>query len=66
MTKKVKRKVQSVEQITKTAEDWRGEGLDVVFTNGCFDLLHYGHLHYLADARACGDKLIIEIGRAHV
>jgi rfaE bifunctional protein nucleotidyltransferase chain/domain len=38
---------------------WQDQGLEVVFTNGCFDLLHYGHLHYLAEARSLGDKLVI-------
>ena len=31
----------------------------MVFTNGCFDILHYGHLHYLIQARELGDRLII-------
>lgn len=38
---------------------WQDQGLEVVFTNGCFDLLHYGHLQYLAEARSLGDKLVI-------
>lgn len=38
---------------------WRGEGLVLVFTNGCFDLLHFGHIDYLEKARGLGDKLII-------
>jgi D-beta-D-heptose 7-phosphate kinase/D-beta-D-heptose 1-phosphate adenosyltransferase len=33
----------------------------VVFTNGCFDLLHPGHVRYLAAARACGDVLVVGI-----
>lgn len=41
------------------AAQWRAEGREIVFTNGCFDILHYGHIHYLADARALGDKLIV-------
>lgn len=40
---------------------WQDQGLEIVFTNGCFDLLHFGHLHYLAAARALGDKLIVGI-----
>ncbi|HIC38547.1 MAG TPA: D-glycero-beta-D-manno-heptose 1-phosphate adenylyltransferase, partial [Candidatus Marinimicrobia bacterium] len=40
---------------------WKGEGLKVVFTNGCFDILHRGHVEYLADAKACGDKLILAL-----
>jgi rfaE bifunctional protein nucleotidyltransferase chain/domain len=40
-------------------EAWQQQGLEVVFTNGCFDLLHYGHLHYLAQAKDLGDRLVI-------
>ena len=39
----------------------RGEGRVIVFTNGVFDVLHPGHVRYLADARACGDVLIVGI-----
>jgi len=38
---------------------WREQGARVVFTNGCFDLLHPGHVAYLEDARSLGDVLII-------
>lgn len=38
---------------------WRDDGARVVFTNGVFDLLHRGHVRYLADARNFGDRLII-------
>lgn len=38
---------------------WRFQNKKVVFTNGCFDLLHLGHIDYLSKARALGDKLII-------
>jgi len=38
---------------------WREEGHKVVFTNGCFDILHRGHVEYLEAAKAAGDKLII-------
>ena len=31
----------------------------IVFTNGCFDILHRGHLTYLAEAKSCGDKLVV-------
>jgi D-glycero-beta-D-manno-heptose 1-phosphate adenylyltransferase len=39
----------------------RSEGRRVVFTNGCFDLLHVGHLRYLQGARAQGDALVVGI-----
>lgn len=38
---------------------WQADGLRIVFTNGCFDLLHPGHIDYLARARALGDILIV-------
>jgi len=38
---------------------WVEQGKKVVFTNGCFDLLHPGHIKYLNDAKALGDVLII-------
>jgi rfaE bifunctional protein nucleotidyltransferase chain/domain len=38
---------------------WRFKGYKIVFTNGCFDLLHLGHLDYLAKAASKGDKLIV-------
>jgi len=40
-------------------EDLRARGRRVVFTNGCFDLLHAGHVEYLAWARAQGDALVV-------
>ena len=39
----------------------RAEGRRLVFTNGCFDLLHVGHVRYLQQARALGDALIVAI-----
>ena len=42
-------------------QGWRGRGLRIVFTNGCFDLLHAGHVHYLFAARALGDRLVVGI-----
>ncbi|MHA1547907.1 MAG: adenylyltransferase/cytidyltransferase family protein, partial [Alphaproteobacteria bacterium] len=38
---------------------WKSLGLDVGFTNGCFDLLHRGHLHSLDHASQCADKLVV-------
>jgi D-beta-D-heptose 7-phosphate kinase/D-beta-D-heptose 1-phosphate adenosyltransferase len=42
-------------------ERLRGAGKKVVFTNGCFDLLHPGHVRYLQQARALGDALIVAL-----
>ena len=38
---------------------WQAAGKKVIFTNGCFDILHIGHVNYLADARRMGDKLVV-------
>jgi len=40
-------------------KDWRSAGLSIVFTNGCFDLIHRGHVEYLNKAKSYGDKLIL-------
>lgn len=40
-------------------EEWKAQGKKVVFTNGCFDILHQGHIVYLAKAAALGDKLVV-------
>ncbi len=42
-----------------TIEQWRNNGNRIVFTNGCFDLLHPGHIDYLDKAAGLGNKLII-------
>lgn len=48
------------EMQNRTAE-WRAAGLSVVFTNGCFDLLHIGHVTLLDEARREGDRLVVGI-----
>ena len=55
----IKNKILSWEAISERRVQWNKEGKKVVFTNGCFDILHYGHLHYLAEARDLGDILIV-------
>ena len=45
----------------KERERLRREGLSLVFTNGCFDLLHPGHVRYLKQARALGDALVVAL-----
>lgn len=40
---------------------WRDDGFKVVLTNGCFDLLHTGHVRYLQAARALGDRLVVGV-----
>ncbi len=40
---------------------WKAEGKKIVFTNGCFDLIHLGHVVYLEEAKSKGDKLIVGV-----
>jgi D-beta-D-heptose 7-phosphate kinase / D-beta-D-heptose 1-phosphate adenosyltransferase len=54
-------KVLSLEQLTVRISAWRSAGQSVVFTNGCFDLLHVGHIKLLEDARREGDRLVVAI-----
>jgi len=42
-------------------DGWKLSGQKIVFTNGCFDILHRGHVEYLTEAKACGDKLVIAL-----
>ncbi|HEX8504454.1 MAG TPA: D-glycero-beta-D-manno-heptose 1-phosphate adenylyltransferase [Hymenobacter sp.] len=54
-----KNKVMTREQVVAAVADWRAQGRRVVFTNGCFDLLHLGHVDYLEQARHLGDALVV-------
>ncbi|MEM5536903.1 bifunctional D-glycero-beta-D-manno-heptose-7-phosphate kinase/D-glycero-beta-D-manno-heptose 1-phosphate adenylyltransferase HldE [Neptuniibacter pectenicola] len=49
------------EQLLIALADARAAGESIVFTNGCFDILHAGHVGYLAQARAQGDRLVLAI-----
>jgi rfaE bifunctional protein nucleotidyltransferase chain/domain len=48
-------------ELVALREAWREEGLRCVLTNGVFDILHAGHVAYLTQARALGDKLIVAL-----
>jgi len=52
-------KAKTWEAAAKSVISWQQQVQKVVFTNGCFDILHYGHIHYLAAARNLGDKLVV-------
>lgn len=56
---KITHKIQDWSKATQTVRIWQNNGLEVVFTNGCFDLIHFGHLTYLAEAAAQGQKLVL-------
>lgn len=44
---------------TKVIENWKAQNQTIVFTNGCFDILHRGHIEYLAQTADCADKLVV-------
>ena len=48
-----------IEEAARQAAEWRGRGRRVVLANGCFDLVHVGHVRYLSAARGLGDALVV-------
>ena len=54
-------KLKDLHEIALIADEARKSGKSVVFTNGCFDVLHRGHVHILRQAKAAGDLLIVAI-----
>ena len=54
-------KILSLPKLLDQITDWRGQGQKIVFTNGCFDILHSGHVSYLNRAKELGDVLIVGI-----
>jgi D-beta-D-heptose 7-phosphate kinase/D-beta-D-heptose 1-phosphate adenosyltransferase len=55
----VDHKIVSLDRIVEVVESLKREGKKIVFTNGCFDILHYGHVKYLQQAKGLGDVLIV-------
>jgi D-beta-D-heptose 7-phosphate kinase/D-beta-D-heptose 1-phosphate adenosyltransferase len=55
------RKIKTLEEMLQVRSELRAQGRKLVFTNGCFDLLHVGHVRYLNQARALGDALVVAI-----
>ena len=53
------KKIVSLDGMCRLSSDYRSQGKTVVFTNGCFDILHAGHVSYLARAKALGDILVL-------
>lgn len=54
-------KVLNRKEIKKIVDEVRAEGKRIVFTNGCFDIIHIGHVRYLNEAKRLGDILIVGI-----
>ncbi len=58
---RIERKIICEKDLSNLILKWREENQKIVFTNGCFDLLHLGHVDYLAKAKDLGDRLIIGV-----
>ena len=59
--KKINDKIYSLEFLIKNIDQWRNKNKKIVFTNGCFDLIHLGHIELLARSSDLGDILIIGV-----
>ena len=61
MNDSVHEKILTREQLKRRVEQWRKSGEKITLANGCFDLLHVGHVRYLSAARKLGGKLIVAV-----
>lgn len=57
----IEAKIKTLSQLKRIAADLKSMGKKVVFTNGCFDILHFGHVKYLEEAKSEGDILIVGV-----
>ena len=61
MSASAQQKILSRDQLKERVAEWRRDGARVTLANGCFDLLHVGHVRYLRAARELGGKLVVAI-----
>jgi rfaE bifunctional protein nucleotidyltransferase chain/domain len=54
-------KILNREQLKQRVAEWRASGNSITLANGCFDLLHVGHVRYLRDARGLGGRLVVAV-----
>lgn len=59
--KEIESKIHALDELKDVVHSWQQSGETVVFTNGCFDLLHKGHVDYLNKARDLGDRLVVAL-----
>jgi rfaE bifunctional protein nucleotidyltransferase chain/domain len=57
----MRKKIQPLKKLMKIREELKRQGKKVVFTNGCFDLLHSGHIHLFREAKKLGDVLLVAV-----
>ena len=65
MLASTKNKIIPLETAQVIIEAWKKDQQKIVFTNGCFDILHLGHIDYLEKAKAKGDKLVLGLNSDH-
>lgn len=61
LTPPAQSKIYEADQLAKKVDSWKKKGEKIVFTNGCFDILHAGHIKYLEAAAQKGDRLIVAV-----
>ena len=61
MLRDITEKIMELPKLVALVQQWQQNGEKVVFTNGCFDLIHKGHVTYLAKAKALGDRLVVAV-----
>ena len=57
----MRKKIKTKDDLHRIVEDLKKKGKKIVFTNGCFDLLHLGHIRYLEKAKSLGDILVVGV-----
>src|SRR3989304_7422080 len=57
----MREKIKKWEELKEVVEKAKGKGRSIVFTNGCFDLIHVGHTRYLEEAKKYGDIFIVAV-----
>jgi len=57
----IKSKIVDYKQLEKLVSTWKSDHQQIVFTNGCFDIIHRGHVEYLAEASDLGNKFILAV-----
>jgi D-beta-D-heptose 7-phosphate kinase/D-beta-D-heptose 1-phosphate adenosyltransferase len=55
----LQKKILKLSDLKSRVDEWKAEGKTIVFTNGCFDILHAGHIASLSEAASHGDKLVV-------
>lgn len=61
MNRSTSQKILSRDQLQRQIEAWRQDGSKIILANGCFDLLHVGHVRYLHAAKSLGGKLVVAV-----